>query len=195
MARRSMLERVRWPARTAAGAAVASALLTVALSACGAAPGSPVGPTTPTLAPAPVHAHSTSGGTTGHGGAGGAGGHVATPTAEALPGAWLGPFPGASSACNPVEHPESAEIFLYATGSFTMSFTPDPSTYCAGGTFYGHYEVQGDVIAFQEQGAADCASCAQNLAWQNTFSFPEPDALQLCDSPGACWVYYRQANA
>jgi hypothetical protein len=110
-----------------------------------------------------------------------------------LVGTWLGPFPGPNGPCNPTQHPESTEMSFQAAGSFAVTFNADPSTFCAGGTLYGTYQIQGNVIRFREQGEPGCFSCAQTSQWSVGFSFPASDALQLCDTTaGQCWTYYRQ---
>lgn len=103
-----------------------------------------------------------------------------------LPGDWLGPFPAPPGACGY----EYAEWFLYATGSYTLTWNSDN---CGGSTSYGKYAVTGNLLSFNQKSVPSCPECTQREVIRVTFRFVTSSALRLCNYPtGQCYLYYRQ---
>jgi hypothetical protein len=105
---------------------------------------------------------------------------------QKLPGDWLGPFPAPGTACDY----EYAEWFLYATGSYTLTWNSES---CGGSTSYGKYVVKGNLLTFYQQSVPGCPTCAQRLTIRVSFRFVTSSALRFCNYPsGSCYIYYRQ---
>jgi hypothetical protein len=105
---------------------------------------------------------------------------------QKLPGDWLGPFPAPGTACDY----EYAEWFLYATGSYTLTWNSES---CGGSTSYGKYVVKGNLLTFYQQSVPGCPTCAQRQTIRVSFRFVTSSALRLCNYPGgSCYIYYRQ---
>lgn len=104
-------------------------------------------------------------------------------SATALAGRWFGPFPSDTGECGEAY----GEFTFQSAGSY--SFTTN-SADCGGFTSLGNYQVQGDVIGFQQTGIPNCPTCQQYVSFSVRYSFIN-GALQMCDNV-RCYTYYRQ---
>jgi len=102
-------------------------------------------------------------------------------------GYWLGPAPGDTGGCGS----SYSEWLLEADGSYEVT---DNSADCGGFTAAGAFAIQGSTLSFDQQ-RSTCGDCGAG-DYSVSVSFPEANAMQMCDLPadGRCYTYSRQSS-